>query len=276
MSSQLDKQQNGSVGLRTRRALNSLQYSPNGRDIVGLSPRKSNNTAVQSKLGFEDSKPAPFVKMSRRTSISLPDFHADGSLKPLKSTAVTVTSSTPLRGAKGAVAGGKGSPSKLKLRMKNEISIIAEEKENPNYSLLSSSTVNLAEKPAVKSTTYSEMAVQCDKLNEDIVTSDVVPPVYWKMLAHKRYSALRETKRENVDLNSLIDELNDKNEATRMRIKELEDNLERFEEIKAQALKMAEEELEDEDSDDDEDDEKEDSGYEDPNENSSERKKFKQ
>ena len=40
---------------------------------------------------------------------------------------------------------------------------------------------------------------------------------------------------------------------------------------------MAEEELEDEEDDEDDDsDEKEDSGYEDPCENSSERKKFKQ
>ena len=130
--------------------------------------------------------------------------------------------------------------------MKNEISIIAEEKENPNYSLLSSSTLNLASKgagldqaektettnvlPVVK--TYSEMAIQCDKLNEDIVTSDAVPPVYWKLLALKRYTALKETKLENVQLNSLIDGLNEKNEATRARIKELEDNLEQFEEIK--------------------------------------------
>ena len=181
--------------------------------------------------------------MSRRTSISLPDVHADGSLKPLKSP--LVTSSTPLR-AKGTVAlsGKAGSPSKLR-RMKNEISIIAEEKENPNYSLLSS-TLNLAAKdspdqlttptePAPPAKTYSEMAVQCDKLNEDIVASDVVPPVYWKLLAHKRYTALKETKRENADLNKLIDELNGKNEATRARIKELEENLERFEEIKVTA-----------------------------------------
>ncbi len=33
-----------SVCVRVRKALNSLQYSPNGKDVVGLSPRKSNQT----------------------------------------------------------------------------------------------------------------------------------------------------------------------------------------------------------------------------------------
>lgn len=38
--------------IRTRRALNSLQYSPNGKDIVGLSPRKTDQSQTK-KVAFK-------------------------------------------------------------------------------------------------------------------------------------------------------------------------------------------------------------------------------
>ncbi len=37
------------VIVRTRRALNCLQHSPNGKSIVGISPRKSNRKKVTEK-----------------------------------------------------------------------------------------------------------------------------------------------------------------------------------------------------------------------------------
>ena len=35
------------VIVRTRRALNCLQHSPNGKSVVGISPRKSNRKKVK-------------------------------------------------------------------------------------------------------------------------------------------------------------------------------------------------------------------------------------
>lgn len=40
-------QDDGSLSVRTRRALNDLQYSSNGKDIAGLSPRKKEPTNIK-------------------------------------------------------------------------------------------------------------------------------------------------------------------------------------------------------------------------------------
>jgi hypothetical protein len=199
----------------TRRALNDLQYSPNGKDIVGLSPRKTNKGHMvnMSKNGlFESSANLSAksinkfsYKLKKRTSISLPDICSTAALSESSSTTSINKSeaSTPC----------KQLPL-LKTSKRSNISIIVEEKENPNLAfnlhlekclmkenadketVTATETANVKQNKPVEN--LREIAIQCNKSDEDMLFGDSVEQTsYWKLLSHKRYNCLIETRLEN-------------------------------------------------------------------------------
>lgn len=101
-------------------------------------------------------------------------------------------------------------PTKSHLKKKN-ISIIFEdrEKENPNYQSFSqklektfSSDVTLSSiKKANAKTKHiecSEIAIQCNKIDEDMLLNENVDNTnYWKLLAFKRFACIGESLAEN-------------------------------------------------------------------------------
>jgi hypothetical protein len=143
----------------------------------------------------------------RRTSISLPDICLSvqqqqqqqvnqPSITPLKQ---AVTTSTPSK--------FKSSTSSTALASRNsnrkDISIIFEEKENPNVmaSLNQKALVSSVLKSKVakkKLVECREISIQCNKSEEDMLTSDDVENTpFWKMLAHNRFRALLKARKEN-------------------------------------------------------------------------------
>lgn len=169
------------TGVRTRRALNSLQFSPNGKDISTLT---TSSAKVKTKKGLNERKFSNNVRnnstngLTKRTSISLPDIC--GTNKALKSINST--------------------PNKNQTKIE---SFIKEEKENPNL-------IN-DKKPTSKSLfkdkqnkhkenllKCKEISIQCNKSDEDmLLSSSVEGTPYWKLLAHKRLRCLLETQEEN-------------------------------------------------------------------------------
>ena len=188
-----------STGVRTRKALNDLQYCSNGKDIIGLSPRKTNNLPLKTKMVETDNP--KLTKMKKRTSISLPDiagtiYNEKKMDKPPKSATVTSTPNKTKR------ASTTTTPTKFN---KKDISIIIEEKENPGYFINSSKVVE-AVKPAVelKKAEVKEFGVQCNKGDEDMLFNDNIDDTcYFKLLAHKRCKAQAETLEENKEVTNL-------------------------------------------------------------------------
>ncbi|CAF1085261.1 unnamed protein product [Brachionus calyciflorus] len=238
-------------GVRTRRALNSLQYSPNGKDIAGLT---TSSAKVQTKKGLFESKNSNNVRngLKKRTSISLPDIcGTNQALKSLTSTPcknhrTTSTSTTP-----------------TKIPRKEVIeSVIQEEKENPNVIMndkKNGEKVTLKDKQIKNRenlTKFKEISIQCNKSDEDMLLSiSVEGTPYWKLLAHKRLRCLIETEKENEKLNESIADLDKINDDLRERNNHLYGALKEYNEIKKQLLESIEE-------CDEEDDEENDSGYE--------------
>lgn len=129
--------------------------------------------------------------LKRRTSISLPDICSFVNSKDASNLNKSATST----------------PHKLKMNTattpvkfsKTNISIIIEEKENPNY-YLSSTTLNEKQELVEKKET-KEIAIQCNKSDEDLVFCDSVEGTsYWKLIALKRVKALIETREENAQV----------------------------------------------------------------------------
>lgn len=180
------------TGVRTRRALNSLQYSPNGKDIAGMT---TSSAKLQTKKGLYECKNSANVRngLKKRTSISLPDIcGTNQNIKsitstPTKSHRTTSTSTTPTKIARKDVMD----------------SVIQEEKENPNIHFgdrKASDKISLKEKQYQRENLkkFKEISIQCKKSDEDMLLNSTVEGTpYWKLLAHKRFRSLTETHKEN-------------------------------------------------------------------------------
>ncbi len=80
---------------------------------------------------------------------------------------------------------------------KTNISIIVEEKENPNYCM----TSGIENTESIKKKEFKEIAIQCNKSEEDMLFSDSVEGTnYWKLIALKRVKALLESNKENAEV----------------------------------------------------------------------------
>lgn len=216
------------VIVRTRRALNCLQHSPNGKSVVGISPRKSN----RKKVNFDGSN-----SLKRRTSISLPDICSYVNSKDASNMNKSATS-TPHK----VKISSSVTPIKFS---KTNISIIVEEKENPNYCMTSSNEIT----ETIKKKEFKEIAIQCNKSEEDMLFGDSVEGTnYWKLIAHKRLKALLESNKENSELHMSIESLDKKNESLRQSIKDLYELIAEYQEIKKSLVDLANSEDNEDDS----------------------------
>jgi len=211
--------------LKSRKALNTLQYSPNGKDIVGLSPRKFQTSKFDLKTASifavdtsHSNKSSSLAKpLKKRASISLPDICSTTSMPNSANKSAT---STPHKNKLTTSKSNANGIAQLLKTKKSNISIIVEEKENPNVVLsLSSeklallhqkqqqkeSLKELKEKPLKKAKDpkeFAEISVQCNRDAEDMLLSESVEgTVYWKLQAHRRFKAVLETELENKQVN---------------------------------------------------------------------------
>jgi len=226
----------GDNQIRTRRALNSLQYETNGKNIVGLSANHKSNQIVNPKQALFEQTNQKLSKLKRRTSISLPDINIMSSFGDSNNLNKSATS-TPNKRAQRQLTSSK-----------SNISIIHEEKENPNYvknkatkmkKIETKISSKLAANKALKDTEIKskEISVQCNKTEEDMVFGDSVNGTdYWRLIAHKRSRALDDTQKENSTLHKDIEDLNDKNEVIRENIKELLELINEYKEIQKSML----------------------------------------
>jgi len=257
---------------KTRRALNNLQVSANGKDIINFdSPRKTNQTTNFNKQ-LNDDTPLnkKLTKSNKRYSISLPDIAsttADSCNTLLHAEAlIKSAASTPNKSNIPRSTNTTSTPSRPNLRKKN-ISIIFEdkEKENPNYlsfskkvekSLLCSvrkvkfdatkDEEDDLQQDNKKTVDYKDMAIQCSKMDEDLLLSDNCDNNnYWKLLAHKRFACFKEATNENYELNQVLSELDQRNSVLRDEIQAYTKLLEQS----SQITKLIMESIECEDSD---------------------------
>ena len=133
-------------------------------------------------------------KLKKRTSISLPDINSYCDLKDANLLNKSATS-TP---HKNLLIKQISTP-------KNNISIILEEKENPNYMLNSDkllSNMNKSkEAKKLKNVEYKSASIQCNKAEEDMVFADSVEGTsYWRLIAHKRHAAFLASNKENTQV----------------------------------------------------------------------------
>lgn len=139
--------------------------------------------------------------LKKRTSISLPNIC--GILVQNANKSVT---STPSKHSQRTTS-TSNTPTK---QIQKEIPIIAEEKENPNILIENRSNQNvyLKEKTIKSKETLvkcHEIEIQCNKSDEDMLTSSSVEQTpYWKLLAHKRFKSLLESKEENYKVISKL------------------------------------------------------------------------
>jgi hypothetical protein len=131
------------------------------------------------------------TKLKKRTSISLPDINSYCDIKDANSLNKSATS-TP----------NKTAFVKQISVSKSNISVIFEEKENPNHILNMEKQASVEAvtnvRPKTKVVEYKEMSIQCNKGEEDMVFADSVCGTdYWRLIAHKRSKALVESKMEN-------------------------------------------------------------------------------
>lgn len=208
--------------LKSRKALNTLQYSPNGKDIASLSPRKFQTNKLDLKTASifavdtsHSSKSSSLAKpLKKRASISLPDICSTTSMP--NSANKSATSTPHKKKLTTSKSSANGIAHLLKTK-KSNISIIVEEKENPNVVLsLSSEKLALLQqqqqqhkenlkvakekslKKAKESKEFVAISVQCNRDVEDMLLSESVEgTVYWKLQAHRRFKAVLETELEN-------------------------------------------------------------------------------
>ena len=133
-------------------------------------------------------------KLRKRTSLSLPDICSINNEKcsSMNKSALSTPSKSSL------------TPSKLSRNQTSNISVIVEEKENPNFALNANQENFKCEelisgkqgKEEFK--TFIEVGIQCNKSDEDMLMSQTVHDTcYWKLMAHKRYQALIQASKEN-------------------------------------------------------------------------------
>lgn len=187
-------------GVRTRRALNSLQYSPNGKDIAGMA---TSSAKLQTKKGLYECRNSTNVRngLKKRTSISLPDICGSNQTSksitstPTKNHRTTSTSTTPTKIARKEIMG----------------SVIQEEKENPNINFgdkKASDRISVKEKQNKREnlSKFKEISIQCNKSDEDmLLNSNVEGTPYWKLLAHKRFRSLVEAEKENDQVDKFFE-----------------------------------------------------------------------
>lgn len=190
----------------TRRALNDLQYSPNGKTIAGIqmSPRKyiEADPLKPGRILFDNNLNTSQLNrpLKKRTSISLPD---------ICSTAKSLSVSQVSTPSKSKTTSTQNTPFKSG---RKDISIILEEKENPNStfhldknSICYGSYKNLTKlRETIKEekAESKECSIQCNKSDEDMLLSDNVDSTpYWRLLTYKRFKCLQETLKENHEVN---------------------------------------------------------------------------
>lgn len=225
----------------TRRALNCLQYEPNGKNIVGLSSNHKSNQIVNPKQALLETNDK-LSKLKKRNSISLPDITLFANFNEEDSLNKSATSTPSRKNIKKISAS------------KSNISIIYEDKENPNLmkaklekmksmesKISKKLAINKALTQEIKAIEQKEMSIQCNKAEEDMVFGDSVKGTdYWRLIAHKRLNALDETREENVKLHSDIEKLHEKNESLRQNIKELYEVINHYKELQRQAIEAEE------------------------------------
>jgi len=230
-----------------RKALNSLQYEPNGRTIVGNNHSSNQLTNTKQALLETNEK---LSKLKKRNSISLPDINLISSFNDENQLNKSATSTPNRKGMRKLAAS------------KSNISIIMEEKENPNFmkakfEKMKSIEAKIAKKLAatktltkqVASVETKEMSIQCSKAEEDMLFGESVEGTgYWRLIAIKRFNAIGETKKENAELHAGIEMLNEKNERLRENIKELYELINQYKEIQKAALEAEDVENDVEDS----------------------------
>lgn len=233
------------LNVRSRRALNSLQYSPNGKDIVGLSPRKlrfaNKLLDFDSKQDLKTSSSSPLTKNTPK-SISLPDISSKA--KTLRSSASIVFSSAALTStstphqnkSKSSTVSPIKSVVVQAVKTRKNISVILEEKENPNF-VGDAETKSKAINRPTKGHKYKNSSVQCNLVDELMLTGDCLDETpYWKILAHKRLAAFVEAEEETQQVNREIRELHEKNESLRKKVANYKKIIKEFEDMKTQLL----------------------------------------
>jgi hypothetical protein len=251
---------------KTRRALNDLQLSANGKEIaVFQSPHKANQSTFTKQLNDATPLNKKLAKSTKRFSISLPDIASTSAgacdavvchdVVSIKSAASTPNKSNRPKSTTNTTS----TPSRTNLRKKN-ISIIFEdrEKENPNYlsftqkvekSLLCSSqkAAEHANVDTKKTFDCKEVAIQCNRTDEDLLLSDNCEKnnYYWKLLAHQRFDCFKDAESENFELNQALSELDQRNDVLREEIQKYTKLLEQS----SQITKAIMESIECEDSD---------------------------
>jgi hypothetical protein len=227
-----------------RRALNCLQNDSNGRTTGGLSNINTPNKLTSKQSFYETNE--KLNKLKKRNSISLPDINLMmNNLSDCDSLNRSATS-TPCKGMKNSQTS----------KSKGNISVILEEKENPSYmraklEKMKSMEMKIGHKliatkaiaKKIAKPESREVSIQCNKSEEDMLFGDSVKGTdYWRLIAHKRFNAMLDTKAQNKELHAKVMSVNEHNEALRESIKELYELISQYKEIQKSFLE-AEEEL---------------------------------
>jgi len=102
---------------------------------------------------------------------------------------------------------------------------------------------------SIKKKEFKEIAIQCNKSEEDMLFSDSVEGTnYWKLIALKRVKALLESNKENAELHKSIESLDKKNESLRQNIKDLYELIAEYQEIKKSLVELTNSEDNEDDS----------------------------
>lgn len=280
----------------SRKALNSLQSSPNGKSVVGSSSIACTiNSSSTGGSGFakifEDSSSSAKVILKkqnnnnnvnnklklkynggrRRNSISLPDIHqsslcgGDGKVELKKHH--QQRNCSPSFGKKTSAITCSS------LTTSTSIVTVIEEKENPHLQNQASSrrqqkkSKAKIEKPKVEKPmppVQCSVSVQCNKQDEDMLFADSVEDTpYWKLAALKRFDAWLSGERENENLNDEIAAKDKENGKLRARNEHLDQLLNEYENIRKLMLESTQNDgklSDDEEDDEDDEDEEQDSG----------------
>lgn len=218
---------------------------------------------MASKHDLKSSNSSPLTKNTPK-SISLPDISSR--VKTIRSStsiifgsaAITKTS-TPHQNKtlKSSDSPVKNAAQANKTR--KNISVILEEKENPNFVLgdaESKSKVRLIRNSydsginlkynmlffvykAINRGKNKNSGIQCNLIDELMLTGDSLDETpYWKILAHKRLAALVEAQEETNHVNREIRELHEKNESLRKKIANFKKIIKEFDEMKVRKKKF--------------------------------------
>lgn len=271
----------------SRKALNNLQTSPNGKSVVcgssstqttkifqdenenakgtgtkTISTMKLKQSTLMFKAPMKMKQQSNSIDVDcntkkqqihhhkgRRNSISLPDIHASCENVIKKSMTTPKSKSESLKQAPKI-----------------------EEKENPNFQTrqprqqktdVLQQSIAIVEVPKASKVekTFQTASIQCNKLDEDMLFADSVDSTpYWKQVALKRFEAWCVAEKENECLNTDIAVKDKDNEKARAQNEHLNELLNDYEDIRKMMLESTQNDGKDSD-DDCENSEVEDSGY---------------